>query len=508
MAHKDMIMYREAGKVVPDPVLEAILKKYPTCAGMGFLEEGLLEMDLVAPVPLTAIRKTLELYKDTGVLLTFGDYPTGYHEDDMQPFVVLQDNNKVIALAFVQGDFPGFIQADSARSAQYFFAEKHIIPTLAEVWAFAEKDFARFKGLLKKGMIKNGMMAGAVLKANVVLMLNDGELQVYSKDGDPVKTDYGWTTDTNLTQVKAAAKEEKTPVKNKAGFQKATAAAEPPPEPEPEVEEAEVPAEPDVPDEVEVEEVPDTKVAPQAPKTLTAPKALGQVPQYCERRPDNTIWFVPPVGVHGNALKKLYNRIAGILPDEGNFGHWKHARPAVPVQKARLKGFEALALAAAPKEPKPEKQTPVKPAEPAKEKDKPASSVPITGKTAIQKMDDMLKSPKIIRVLDDLSNTIVSPQSLAASERKKPDFADTFGLPGLHSTAKWTEALLEPMEHDSLVQFALWWKHEALKRFTEDELKAINPVVEPNLTGDNKDTKKVHPAVARRLERLAGKPAM
>jgi len=502
MSHKGMIFCREAGKGVPTPLFEAILKKYPSCAGIGMILDGAMSADLVSNVPVSALVKTIETYPDTGLMMYFGDYPTNFVEDDLQPFTVLKDKDETIALAFIVGAFPGFMSRDQAHSEHYNFSLNHLTSTLAELWLSCEKDFDKFKGSLDLGLIRNSILAGAVMTSYVALMLKDGTVKLYQKDGVVTKTSFGWVTD--LCGVKEGEFPERketpaTPLKNKGGFARATANVAPP--------QPTAPAIPTV-TEPEIEEE-EEEIVLEPGKTDTAlpvERPHGQLPQFCYRKPDGTVWFKPPAGVHGNALKKLYNAIPGKLPTDPS-AHWKHHRPDMQLSEKAMRRYGLVGkdlkdlgtqITTKQEEPIVPKQSPAPTAPPV---DQPYQ--PIIGPGVIEKINATMKSPKVLRYIDDFSNTIISPITLADSNKHVPDYAETFGVKSMLDTVRWSEQLLLEIgrtDLQALARFAVSWRWEALKRATAEELSVLNP--KPIETFKSTPTdKKVHPALARLIAR-------
>lgn len=512
--HSQMILRRAAGKPVPMALLEAIVKKYPTCAGFGLVLDGSLEADIVSGSGYSAkvLFDTLhdESFKDENMLLTFGNYPEGFSEQDRQPFSALKDGNELIALAFLHGQFPGFINQDVKRSQHHNFVVNHVVPTMADLWQSSGKDFNKFKAGLNMVLVKNSLIAPAVGRSDVVLLLKDGEVLTYSKDGKTIMTDFGWTTDLCKVVATETKKEEPKPVqKNKAGFVRATL-----PPPPPEKFEPEEPV--DLTEPPELEEPPELNTTAEETdrqatlqlktKTDTAiGSAVKQLPQFCEIRNGNEVWFNVSLAkvnnLHGNGLKKVIQRVAGHLPD-GNrkdaygevYKHWKTVE-AIRVQPDKLKGMDVLALVDISKLPKsqqvPNEQPAAQPTVPVTTPAEPGKNGSGNGDYVIapdvnKKINAFLDSPKVKAVLDEHMRRTVSPTFLAEQEKKLPLFEESLGK-SMAESARWSIGdltIIGKLDPHALAVYAASWRLRALKNMNEGDIAEINGHIKP--TSDKK----------------------
>lgn len=506
MPHLDMTLWKGPNMNGPSEAECAkILSKYPTAFSVGFAypkEDAPKVMELTPhiqmPPKIKSLVKTLSEFKDASLVFHFMNYPDGFELDDRQPYTVLKQGNENIVLAYIHGRLPTFIKNDK-RSAAYHFATDYITPMLADYWHDSKGNLEIMKKLMDANATHR-QLKSLLGEGHVCFQMRDGDILSIDANAVPFKTEYGWITDKCESIVKPTPK----PVEEarKPGIVEDESVDEPDEAPGAD-------QSVDEPDEVEIETKKlDDQLKKSAPKSETAIAAqLQKLPEHCEMRNGNQVWFVPPHNMHGNQLKKQgYGRVAGFLPDGRSkdeygeiYGHWKQDRPAVRLQSKKLKGVNLVALVdlgrAKPVETKPAvaQATPA-PVTNAQQHD---GSAFIVDPKIIAKMAETLKQPKVLRILDEYGKQIVSPNAIASMvETKQPSFSEINGL-DLDKTAMWTVDFMLDVIPDiqQMALFAASWKNQALKRYSEDEKKALVQKLSP--------IKKEQPAAKQRRPGIA-----
>ena len=302
-----VLMGSNEGQSIPTPVLTKAGQLFPDYVGIAMLgNDGKFAISRgIKPDMAKAIASIEEIQKENvgeKLFVYFGKSPTGYLPDDLQPYVVLQDNKgEPLILAFAEGDYTPFTHDDSTKSREFFFIDELVRPTIDEAFA------GDLEALLKKlegPLTRKNFMNAITGRGECLLLCANGSNPKFTKNAATFGRDYTWGWITNHMNMAAAKEakpaEEAKPAKGEFGsdFGKRTkppAAAVPPL---------------------------DKKIPP--PKTDTAvPDDAG-----------TEVVLQPPKHFDWNAAKHFYEKCLGWIPANLNKKDPK-SWPGVPISKYR-----------------------------------------------------------------------------------------------------------------------------------------------------------------------------
>lgn len=510
--HKSVIVMKAKGHTIPLDFATKVLEAYPSCSGVGMIHKGKLVVQ-VSKEPLTPEKlvKTSEKFKDLGMVFSFGRYDEGFLDRDIQPYIALDDaNGQHIIIAFLSGQFPGYVLAGSNESPEHRYSEIYLTPKIAQLYDLSDKEDPKLMAFLQKETIKNEMTMPATGDSQVVLMSRTGQVLVYPKDHNcrPTEAEWGWYTDPKLTEdTPAEAEPEIIP-----------AAPEPDPNAEPDIFGDDGPLPNPTPANVTVKSgkpviAATTPIKP--PVTATAipkPKAGERLLVSHDSQGDvhmdanQDFFYTPNKNLHGKALKAGYrNKLGGdkYLPNgtkgtDEHFGNYPTIKvthgPTIQNYKskvvtANVGGQNIAAVAPAPKaaDPTTAKTAEVVHLTPFER--------PTLVPAAIEGVTKKLAVPEMKQAIDDHSNDIVDPTVLSHYEKKFPSACQAIGYKGgIEATLRWPFTVYRELcqnHPDWAAMLLMDYRFEWLSKLSEDQLKAL-------LTPKKEAPARVHPAVARR----------
>src|SRR6266700_1175060 len=135
MAFKNVTLIPTPSKTIPDDYLSLVLEKNKSAVGIAMsMDGGILIDGGAAAGVLENIKKLLLDYSAADIVLSFGHHDAVYPDDDVQPFVALEDaEENPLMVAFLTGDFPGFAEPQSTHSPEFLAWAKYFKPKIDEL---------------------------------------------------------------------------------------------------------------------------------------------------------------------------------------------------------------------------------------------------------------------------------------------------------------------------------------------------------------------------------------
>lgn len=485
---------------VPEIYLKKVLEKYNGCAGLaGVVLKDNVPETMCTPLDVGAkledVQAMFAEYKDIPVLAWFGEPPA--HTDSIQPFPLFQtEDGSVELLAFIEGPYPQFKQADDARSEQFHVAYSKLTTMIEPIWTKHDGDVAKIMDELDNPFAAEALKGLSTGDGLIVFMSSASRILKIGRDLTKGTFSWGYTSDPMgyfegqgdpVTQkpksfgfagkAVAAVVETITPKKK-------VVAEAPKEEPKPSqvhtLAEAPKTAHTAAPIKKKVVATPvagtgeqpvigDTrKVEPAAPVTATAVKAPKA----------DKVWITPDKGNKGeNDNNKYRHRFYSIYCGEkSNWpseivmnDRWKTG-PSIMVERnvvrrehlpslKELNGVEkvANALPAAKDAPKETYQPFTGPVD--------SNEVPIVPQTEMDNVEDYITSPAFKAITDKAGELLKDPEKWAKVEEAYPSYTDLLQIQ-LMDTVKYDYKALTELGSRSIKSLALLlieWRREALK---------------------------------------------
>lgn len=518
--HKSVIVFKAKGQTIPLDFATRLLKEYPSWNGVALMHGDKLvaqsSKDALSPEKLV---KTSEKFKDRGMLMGFGNYDAGFRDEDIQPFTVLKDDKDASQIvAFMCGQYPGFVLAGKNESPESRFADISLTAKIAELHELSDKQLPKTLNMLQKPLIQNTITQSAVGDSVVVLMAKKGkdvgEVLIYPKDhtSKPTESEWGWFTDARLEHEQEQEEAPQPDVDE-----------EEPPQPDTDDEEA---PEPDIFGDEE-ERGPPIKNLP-APKPKQAPATAGKgnkAPVIASTEPfkppttmtaiqvkppegknievqkdtrgvvtlesDGFFYYDPNKGLHGKVLKESFRTVAGFLPNgkPGTDQHYAN-QPKVRVTDEKAVIYQQKLTALSPKVAEAAVTAAVK--EAAKDTPKKISlDRPALSGKEIESVQKKLKDPKVKGTIDDHANDIVNPTILASYEQKFPEAAVLAKYEGgTNGTLRWSFDTFKELcqNHPGwAANLMMDYRYLYLKTLADHDVNEFNKVMAPTQKKQDKN---------------------
>jgi hypothetical protein len=198
-----VIVLKNKGAIIPTELLTKVTADCTSSIGVARAVNGKLQRrsELVA-ADATVVDAVQQKFKDSNVLFHFGKYPSGLNLEDLQPLVLLKNEDDPLVLAFLEGDFTPYRQEGTSHTAAFNAFNKTLRPMAEKLFKQQNGDLDKFLEELRDPLYKQMIENMSVSRLHVSLLAANGEILSYAKPG-PATFDWGWTTALSSSVEKA-----------------------------------------------------------------------------------------------------------------------------------------------------------------------------------------------------------------------------------------------------------------------------------------------------------------
>lgn len=403
MSYTSAIVVKNKTFAVDPEWTKRALVGYPSYYGIAAVVDDYDEAGKVTGKTMQVLRQAVDKDHPALNLETFETLQEDYKEDslvaifkrgsgllpeDQQPFVLMQNEDESPALvAFVDGDYPGYIKTAATQSPAFFFVQEYLLEKINQIAQLSGGDMDVLMAELLKSTFKKDIdREMSSNRSSLTLFADNDKLISFHNNNLKREFDWGW-------------------VSNHCGLVEA-----------------------------EVQTVPAAVVAkgkslasslqPKGPVAAVPGKVVGQLappPKTETAIPAEEFWY-PPVNLHGKALKSAYKIKHREFYGKADLPPNWEKRPGLKVPKGRsvVKSLSDLpavvgntALSASPA------------AAQVSSQEQPILSPKLV--EAIQE-DFLTRFDYVKKVVDASNNTIEDPEVLPALENQIPPVWDQLGM--------------------------------------------------------------------------------
>jgi hypothetical protein len=185
MSHQAVCLSINAGQQVPEAYLTKLLESYKTCIGYAFADD-----DGTIPIfqsngtaDIASFREVEKEYGANNLHFFFGNYEANYHDDDLQPFVLLKDGDgNCLACAFGEGSFPGYVHDASNHSEFFFCFTEYLFDEVQEPWHKGDMSLDKLAEDLDGPMFRKRIMNVMGSRGEITILLGNGKVVNYLKN--------------------------------------------------------------------------------------------------------------------------------------------------------------------------------------------------------------------------------------------------------------------------------------------------------------------------------------
>lgn len=435
-----VIAVTNPGHVAAEGFVENALANNPSCAGFVIYDDGKLNISRITNPDLATLNKVFSGCKDFQVNVHLGNYPPGFLPEDIQPFVLVEDENKnPVVAVMLDGDWVNSGPTGSSHSDEFFVALNQLRPMFQQLYKLTKGDIGAMIEEVDGDATKNSILNTFIGRGSVHLMFNNGKVRTILKNELEKEYKWGWVSNPFMyTEDQKPA--EKPGLLSSLLGDKAMPKMAPTLTAEPRAEPAEV--KPPLP---EVKPAPAVALpGTEGPRKVSAPRELKKPYKIESWYKNNANWVPPnyaeypevevrpkvakgPVAAAPSAIKDLKD-----LPKVVTSTAVPKVLPDVTSTPADIEKRTPPPL------PGPKRVAPV---EPIKQPDKPAAVVPptpvvkkdtvpaMTPESQKKIVDHWLKETEtMVTTVDRSGNPIISPKEAVALETKYADFAERLGI--------------------------------------------------------------------------------
>lgn len=424
-----ILVFKHKGKAIPEAYIKAILDTEPSCSGslLSVSIQGQPDLWRTAVTGTPTMEEMQEFNKELGEypgFMWFGDYQEGFNEEDLQPFVLLDDgkDNPLLG-AFLVGDYPGHVRTGSSHPAEFHAALEVIRPKVLKIYNLVGQDFKKLTDELSDPVFARDMTLYNTGKGGIVLMASSGQIFSYLT-GAKDSFDWGWTTNNlgyvegmrvegGTDTVKEVLQDKKSRFSLPAAMKKIIGPVEPIRQPDKVIEGKKV-------------EAPPTEGA----KTVIVQQSFSA----------KDLWVKAPDSCNSNNKRRdFYGKQAGYMPKDLADNPWAQITETVAVRKGIDKQtYAKLRILPNPYE-EPETTNEATDKALAAQKDvstktvSPPVAEPVVFLSADQRkniVDKWMTRKEVLSALDQTGKVIPEPKTIQALEAKRTLFSEAIGRPG------------------------------------------------------------------------------
>lgn len=189
-----IIIHRKGGQNIPESYLERVLNNNPKALGMiGIDKQSGMKLERFNDVPsLEDFKKALAVDKREA-FLWFGLYPSTFDTNDIQPFLLLGEEDDPLLAIMMEGDFVATTTGSSHLDVWHVAEElREEIKTLYDLCG---EDLDKLMIALRSKSQFNNFANKIKTNGSMLFLPSDGEEWMVSKDNKfERKFDWGWTS--------------------------------------------------------------------------------------------------------------------------------------------------------------------------------------------------------------------------------------------------------------------------------------------------------------------------
>lgn len=202
-----VIAIKNKGQLLPIDWLGKAVLAFPSAIGLAAETEGVIQVlrtNDPAQITVDTINNMQETFKDDIVTLYLNKTAGAIKPEDMQPYVLLENEDKTPALvAFLDGDFSLYRVANSPFSDEYHCVTTHLTPKILQLAQLCEGDLEKLLKNLDTDFMRKEF-AGMWKDKGTITLLSDLGVAPMSFAVNPLKREYvyGWVSNALLDDAK------------------------------------------------------------------------------------------------------------------------------------------------------------------------------------------------------------------------------------------------------------------------------------------------------------------
>lgn len=345
-----------------------------------------------------------EEFKDEAVLFFLGEMKDGYFQEDVQPFVIIEDDGKGQVVAFIEGDYSNMVNTGSNRTPEYHMKDKVLVPALEKYLENSKEP--SLDGLMQYAgspEVRKTILEASAGRCVVKLLAATGEITTFTRGAEAGRFDWG-----EISNPPVKAEEPKKRSFADMFKKKSEAKAE---------------------NKKPVEEQKTVIHKVEEPKKTEAAVIDSAAPA-------GKVWARPKAGTPDKAMKKWNEKFVGGLHKGWKDRPWVAIDPKQADANTEFKDQMVAALAKAEAEKNSKSSVPFVKNLDNKHIPSVASDVPIIPPTQLEAFKKTFLEHADIKKLMEGVQGIPTPEQLKAFEKKYPSFFEKTGV-HIQQTLGW-----------------------------------------------------------------------
>jgi hypothetical protein len=205
MAQSGVIVRRLADTFPPNEFWVKVMEENPTAWGAVVESEvdghKFLEINTGDGLDIEVIQATLTQFKDSNITFYFCNSEIAISDKDISPFILLAtpaeddpEQEEPRLVAFIEGNFPGYVKEKSSRPPEYHLVNDVLMPKLDGLFEMVDQDIDKLMENLKKPFFNKEMLSYSVSRGTITLVSSSGVCLNYAQNDLAREFPWGWTS--------------------------------------------------------------------------------------------------------------------------------------------------------------------------------------------------------------------------------------------------------------------------------------------------------------------------
>lgn len=228
---REIVLVANKGQVIPPVLSEKVVTDLDSSMGVAYIDpEGKLYAGSEsAGLTLADFQGHQEDFAESVRVYYFSERDSPATEPDLQPFIALQEGEKILAVVFMAEAFD--VPNDGQFSEAYVLNETYLKEKLIDLWEICGKDVGKLHLRMQRDSFKNEMeMLCKPFKSTILFLLSNGETLKFTKGETASEAPWGFTSSTmglkeGIFPASEAKEEVVVPAKRVIGAMQKTAVA-------------------------------------------------------------------------------------------------------------------------------------------------------------------------------------------------------------------------------------------------------------------------------------------
>lgn len=198
MSYQSSAVFKKKGSLLPERLIRIMIAKANVLGvstiGVENKSPKFIADGMGRKPSFEDVDKIQAMFKDKDVMFSFGQYPNGFEEHDIQPFPIITGaKDQPLVIGFSDGDFSNYADPKSAHSPDCFAFEKFFGPLINKIYKKEGESLAKLFDELSDPITEQMILNSFKGRGHVILHFLTGKILRFSNE-NVEEMPWGWGT--------------------------------------------------------------------------------------------------------------------------------------------------------------------------------------------------------------------------------------------------------------------------------------------------------------------------